>query len=83
MPYMVSANAHFLRISFQRLKNSLKKLNEAYDVILIDCGPNLGILTINAILFPVFKSFNTLISVEIGSFQGFKPKIPSKIQKYE
>ena len=33
-----------------RLKNSLKKLNEAYDVILIDCGPNLGILTINAIL---------------------------------
>ena len=33
-----------------RLKKSLDYIKKQYDVILIDCGPNLGILTINALL---------------------------------
>lgn len=32
-----------------RLKIALKNLEDDYDIIVIDCGPNLGILTINAI----------------------------------
>ena len=33
-----------------RLQQAIKHIYENYDVILIDCAPNLGILTINAIL---------------------------------
>lgn len=33
-----------------RLKNALKLVKDNYDVVLIDCGPNLGTLTMNAIL---------------------------------
>lgn len=32
-----------------RLKNSLSPLSNDYDIIIFDCGPNLGSLTINAI----------------------------------
>lgn len=32
-----------------RLKNALSLISDDYDVIIFDCGPNLGILTINAI----------------------------------
>jgi chromosome partitioning protein len=35
---------------FIRLSESLKILKNEYDVILIDCGPNLGLLTLNAII---------------------------------
>ena len=35
---------------FIRLTESLKIIKNQYDVILIDCGPNLGILTLNAII---------------------------------
>ena len=33
-----------------RLTNALNTIKDNYDVILIDCGPNLGVLTINAII---------------------------------
>lgn len=33
----------------QRLEKSLNLVKDKYDVILMDCGPNLGILTLNAI----------------------------------
>lgn len=33
-----------------RLKNALLHIKDDYDVILIDCGPNLGVLTINALI---------------------------------
>lgn len=35
---------------YLRLSKSLKRIKDNYDVILIDCGPNLGILTLNAII---------------------------------
>lgn len=33
----------------QRLDEALKTVEQGYDVILLDCGPNLGILTLNAV----------------------------------
>lgn len=35
---------------FSRLTTALEKIKNYYDVILIDCGPNLGALTLNAIV---------------------------------
>ena len=35
---------------FIRLTEALKVIKNQYDVILIDCGPNLGLLTLNAII---------------------------------
>ncbi len=35
---------------FMRLSEALKIIKNQYDVILIDCGPNLGLLTLNAII---------------------------------
>lgn len=35
---------------FIRLKKALETIKDQYDVILIDCGPNLGVLTLNAII---------------------------------
>jgi chromosome partitioning protein len=32
-----------------RIKNALNNVSSRYDVILLDCGPNLGMLTINAV----------------------------------
>jgi chromosome partitioning protein len=34
----------------QRLKNSIKEIKDTYDFIFIDCPPNLGLLTINALV---------------------------------
>ena len=33
----------------ERLSNALEKIKDNYDVILLDCGPNLNMLTLNAI----------------------------------
>ena len=43
-------NCDKLGSAFLRLTHALELIKEQYDVILIDCGPNLGSLTLNAII---------------------------------
>lgn len=43
-------NQDTLGSPFTRLSKALNHIKDNYDVILIDCGPNLGILTLNAII---------------------------------
>ena len=55
-----------------RLKNSLSFIESNYDVIVMDCGPNLGMLTINA----VTASNGLLVPIppmmsDLGSFVTF------------
>lgn len=69
-----------------RLKNCLSLISHNYDVIIFDCGPNLGILTINAItaansiLIPIppnmfdYASFVMLTGTLKTLFQSLKIK---------
>jgi len=50
LPNPELSNVKTLGSPSTRLKNALALVENNYDVILIDCGPNLGILTINAII---------------------------------
>lgn len=50
LPNPELSNVKTLGSPSSRLKNALSLVQNNYDVILIDCGPNLGILTINAII---------------------------------
>lgn len=50
LPNPELSNVKTLGSPSSRLKNALTLVENDYDVILIDCGPNLGILTINAII---------------------------------
>ncbi len=50
LPNPELSNVKTLGSPAYRLKNALSLVEDNYDVILIDCGPNLGILTINAII---------------------------------
>lgn len=43
-------NQEQLGSPYLRLTKALKTVKDDYDVIVIDCGPNLGILTLNAII---------------------------------
>lgn len=43
-------NQDVLGSPYLRLSKALKYIKDNYDVIIIDCGPNLGILTLNAII---------------------------------
>ena len=43
-------NAHKLGSPYLRLSMALEQIRENYDVILIDCGPNIAILSLNAII---------------------------------
>ncbi len=53
------------------LKRSLRRIKEGYDYILIDCPPNLGLLTINAltasdkVLIPVSTDYLALRGLEL------------------
>ena len=69
-----------------RLKNTLEQVEHNYDVIIMDCGPNLGILTINAItasngiLIPIppsmfdYASFAMLTGTLKNLFEDLNPK---------
>ena len=50
LPNEKENNQDRLGSPFIRLSESLKLIKNQYDVILIDCGPNLGLLTLNAII---------------------------------
>jgi len=50
LPRESENNQDRLGSPFMRLAESLKIVKNQYDVILIDCGPNLGLLTLNAII---------------------------------
>lgn len=50
LPNEKENNQEKLGSPFIRLSESLKIIKNQYDVILIDCGPNLGLLTLNAII---------------------------------
>ncbi len=50
LPNFEINNSKQLGSPAERLKNALSKVEDSYDIIIMDCGPNLGILTINAIL---------------------------------
>lgn len=50
LPNEKENNHERLGSPFIRLTESLKIIKNQYDVILIDCGPNLGLLTLNAII---------------------------------
>lgn len=64
LPNEKENNIERLGSPFMRLTESLKIVKNQYDVILIDCGPNLGLLTLNAIiacdgmLIPIPPSMN-------------------------
>lgn len=50
LPNEKENNQDRLGSPFSRLTTALEKIKNDYDVILIDCGPNLGALTLNAIV---------------------------------
>jgi chromosome partitioning protein len=50
LPNEKENNQEKLGSPFLRLTKALEFIKERYDVILIDCGPNLGSLTLNAII---------------------------------
>jgi chromosome partitioning protein len=50
LPNEKENNQERLGSPFMRLSQALKTIKNQYDVILIDCGPNLGLLTLNAII---------------------------------
>ncbi len=50
LPNEKENNFERLGSQFTRLSDALKIVKNQYDVILIDCGPNLGMLTLNAII---------------------------------
>ena len=75
---------------FRRLLQALELIKEQYDVILIDCGPNLGMLTLNAILacdgllIPIPPSMNDYSSFIMYSstLRNLFKELPEKKLEY-
>ncbi|AWN75890.1 TPA: AAA family ATPase [Legionella pneumophila] len=73
-----------------RLAESLKIIKNQYDVILIDCGPNLGLLTLNAIIacdgiiIPIPPSMNDYSSfiMYTATLRNMFKELPSKKLEY-
>lgn len=89
LPNVELNNAKILGGAAFRLKNCLALVEHNYDVIIFDCGPNLGVLTINAItaansiLIPIppnmfdYASFVMLTGTLKSLFESLK------IQKFD
>jgi chromosome partitioning protein len=76
--------------SFLRLSRTLKLIKDRYDVILIDCGPNLGYLTLNSIIacdgmiIPIPPSMNDYSSfiMYTATLRNLFKEIPNKKIEY-
>lgn len=76
--------------SFLRLSKTLKLIKDKYDVILIDCGPNLGYLTLNSIIacdgmvIPIPPSMNDYSSfiMYTATLRNLFKELPNKKLDY-
>ena len=82
--------AEQLGSSFFRLTETLKLIKDKYDVILIDCGPNLGYLTLNSIIacdgmiIPIPPSMNDYSSfiMYTATLRNLFKELPNKKLEY-
>ncbi len=83
-------NHEALGSPFLRLTEALKYIKDDYDVILIDCGPNLGLLTLNAIIacdgmiIPIPPSMNDYSSfiMYMATLRNMFKEMPNKKLDY-
>lgn len=90
LPNEKENNHERLGSPFIRLTDSLKIIKNQYDIILIDCGPNLGLLTLNAIIacdgiiIPIPPSMNDYSSfiMYTATLRNLFKELPSKKLDY-
>ncbi|MCR9192831.1 MAG: AAA family ATPase [Gammaproteobacteria bacterium] len=90
LPNEKENNHERLGSPFSRLTEALKIIKNQYDVILIDCGPNLGLLTLNAIIscdgiiIPIPPSMNDYSSfiMYTATLRNMFKELPSKKLEY-
>jgi chromosome partitioning protein len=90
LPNEKENNHEHLGSPFIRLSEALKIIKNQYDVILVDCGPNLGLLTLNAIIacdgiiIPIPPSMNDYSSfiMYTATLRNIFKELPSKKLEY-
>jgi chromosome partitioning protein len=90
LPNEKENNHERLGSPFIRLTESLKIIKNQYDVILVDCGPNLGLLTLNAIIacdgiiIPIPPSMNDYSSfiMYTATLRNMFKELPTKKLEY-
>ena len=90
LPNEKENNHERLGSPFIRLTESLKIIKNQYDVILVDCGPNLGLLTLNAIIacdgiiIPIPPSMNDYSSfiMYTATLRNMFKELPAKKLEY-
>lgn len=90
LPNEKENNHERLGSPFSRLAEALKIIKNQYDVILIDCGPNLGLLTLNAIIacdsiiIPIPPSMNDYSSfiMYTATLRNMFKELPAKKLEY-
>lgn len=90
LPNEKENNHELLGSPFYRLSRALELVKNNYDVILIDCGPNLGLLTLNAIIacdgmiIPIPPSMNDYSSfiMYTATLRNMFKELPTKKLTY-
>jgi chromosome partitioning protein len=90
LPNPKENNSEELGSPHSRLKNALNKVKNNYDVIIIDCSPNLGMLTLNAIIacdgmiIPIPPSMNDYSSFVMftATLRNLFKNLPNKKLEY-
>ena len=90
LPSEKENNLTHLGSAFLRLSRALDIIKDQYDVILIDCGPNLGMLTLNAIIacdgmiIPIPPSMNDYSSFVMytATLKNLFKELPNKKLEY-